>query len=313
MDINKDKNLKIDLDDPIFKKLNINTIEDLTQEKLDEIGRILTEKRNSTPIDDFEGYSPMQMQYLIYNPFDPDSPLQINPNIDDSALDKIYLLPPLEYLISQIKEQSFFKLTEKGNIPPKHVKHITGMYAGEDRFYIRTLKVVKENDSIITQLLHIFLELSGIVKKRKNILTITKSGQSIISDRVTLLKKMIEIIGLRLHRGYFDAYGNNEVGQIAFGFIFALVLKYGNDWQHVNFYAEKYFKAFPLLYGQAKTGFSSHSTPEEQSNSCFNLRMFDRFMVLFNFLDVQVDKKDLLERNKYIKKSDIFDKIFILK
>ncbi len=92
----------IDFNDPIFDKFK-NGSEELSQEKLDEIGKILTERHNNLPVNDFEGYSPAQMQWLIHEPFGSGSPIKINSDIADSALDKIYLLSPLEYLISEIK------------------------------------------------------------------------------------------------------------------------------------------------------------------------------------------------------------------
>ncbi len=301
--------IDIDFNDPIFDKFK-NGSEELSQEKLDEIGKILAERHNSLPVNDFEGYSPVQMQWLIYEPFGSGSPIKINPNIADHTLDKIYILPPLEYLILEIKNNSPFKLTQKGNIPPKYVKRITDIYAGEDEFFIKSLKLVKESDSFIAELLHLFLELSGIVKKRKNAWIITKNGQFIISNRTILLKTMLEILGLKLNRAYFDAFGDNDVGQIGFAFIFALIAKYGNNWKNTDFYAEKYFQAFPLLQGKIELSWSSASTDKENSNRCFKLRIFERFMLLFNLIEINKDTNNFIERNAEVKKSEIFDKIF---
>lgn len=79
---------------------------------------------NNVPIDDFEGFSSADMNYLVYETFSSDSPLQIKKNIPDNILDQISFLMQIEYLLHKINDLDELKLTAKGYLPTTLVKEI---------------------------------------------------------------------------------------------------------------------------------------------------------------------------------------------
>ena len=66
---------------------------------------------NNSPIEDFEGFSSADMNYLVYDTFSTDSPFQIKKNIPDNILDQIPFLLQIEYLLKKINDLGELKLT----------------------------------------------------------------------------------------------------------------------------------------------------------------------------------------------------------
>jgi len=68
--------------------------------------------RNNQGLPDFEGYSPMEMQFILYNTFEANSPIQLM-NVNDSDCERIPILNQLKYLLRIIEEQEELKLKKK--------------------------------------------------------------------------------------------------------------------------------------------------------------------------------------------------------
>ena len=137
------------------------------------IDKIMNEQNNQG-LPDFEGYSPIEMQYILYDTFGKNSPIELL-SLTDSEYQKIPILKQIKYLLELVDKQGELKLTTKGFLPTKIVTDIYNQKFIQDEMIESGIsKLYKETDSKSINLTRILLELSGLVKKRNNKLSLTK-------------------------------------------------------------------------------------------------------------------------------------------
>ena len=269
---------------------------------MDEIERHVLEairNKNKQPIVDFEGYSPAEMQVILYNFFTPTCVVQLRRLSTDDYL-KIPLLNQIKFLYHIIKENGGLKLTKKGNLPTKIVAEIYKQgYLKDDFIESGISKLYKEEQVQTIVLTRILLELSNLVKKRNNILSATKKGNELMNNNYLLFQHLLEIFSSKFNWGYFDGYENEEIGQIGFGFTLLLLNKYGKKKRNTYFYAKKYIKAFGFK-NKPDSDFS------DDLSSAYSLRTFDRFLDYLGL--IELDNRSFGEI-QHVKTTKLFEKL----
>ncbi len=277
-------------------------------DELEEINKHfekIMNERNNQGLPDFEGYSPIEMQFILYDTFGNNSPIQLL-ELCDADFKKTPLLNQIKYLLQLINDNGELKLTAKGFLPTKIVSEIYNQKFIKDEMIESGIsKLYKETDSNSINLTRILLELSGLLKKRNKKLSLTKKGKSEFNDNYKLLKSILKAFGTKFNWAYYDGYGDNEIGQLGFGFSLILLSKYGSEKQLDSFYAEKYLSAFPMLIEQIES--SRFNTREKQAYKCYSLRTFDRFLDYFGLIEIESENK--WDSDKFIKKTELFDKL----
>jgi len=279
--------------------------EDEEQKNLHEIGQILTFMMNNQPEEDFDGYSPSEMDNILYQPFEPGSPIRFCNNIPDEVLDQIPILRIIEYLMNKTEEAGELKLTTTGALPRNIVLDLYGRYYKDEEIEKYGDKLYKETDSRSIHIAHIILEISKLAKMRNNRLSLTKTGQRLKNNRLELFFEIFRTYMQKYNLGYLDAHENQHCGQLGFAFTLILLSKYGENFKEVSFYSEKYQKAFPAMLDSF---INDYSTPEKTMMRCFTHRTFDKFLNFFNL--VEIKKTPNWEDPNLVKKSAIFDRIF---
>jgi len=155
-------------------------------------------------------------------------------------------------------------------------------------------------------LTRILAQLAKITKKRNNKLSLTKTGEKLDSNNQRLLETIFKTMATRFKWAYYDRFGDNDIGQLGYGFSLILLHKYGDKKRLDIFYAEKYFKAFPNLMVFTDSPFCK--TPKHHSYSCYSMRTFNRFMHYFGL--VKIEKvEDKWDSDLLISKTELFDKL----
>lgn len=269
------------------------------------IDKVMNELNNHG-IADFEGYSPSEMHQILHYTFSLNSPIYFK-KLNDSDFIKIPLFNQIKYLIDLIVKNGELKLTDKGFLPTKIVSELYGQgFIKDDLIESGISKLYKETDSNVINLTRILIELSGLTKKRNGKLSLTKSSVKLLSDNNELLRLIFQTFSIKFKWSYYDGYGDNKIGQLGYGFSLILLSKYGHERRLDSFYAERYFKAYPLLLESIKL---DYGTLESNSARCYSLRTFERFLDYFGL--IIIDKEDKWPDSKvYITKTDLFDKLF---
>ena len=266
---------------------------------------------NNSPIEDFEGFSSADMNYLVYDAFSADSPFQIKKNIPDKILDQIPFLLQIEYLLHRINDLGELKLTAKGFLPTTLVKEIYDLGLIKDYAIEHGItKLYAETSSQPINLTRLITELAGFTKKRYNKLTLTKTWRDKLlkKRRQDIFIQTFSTFAQKFNWGYFDLYSSQATGTVGFTFSLYLLSKYGANERQDSFYSEKYLKAFPSLIDLFKD--DKWVTDINRSfNSCYSIRTFDRFLDYFNLIKIRSEGRPYLDSKKFIKKSPLFDDI----
>lgn len=266
---------------------------------------------NTKPIEDFEGLSPADMRYVLYEPYSIDSPLKINKAIDDKILDQVPLFNQIEYLLNILISAGEIKVTSTGSLPTKVVKDIYSHGFLHDFTVDEGItKLYAETSSNTIHLTRILVELAGFTKKKNGKLSLTKNWSEKITskDRNAVFHKTFETFTQKFNWSYFDRYLGPQTGQLGFTFSLLLVSKYGNTEHEDRFYSEKYLKAFPNILMEYP---DEQVTTEQdrQFHRCFSLRTFERFLEQFNLVESRFEGKSRFNSKKFLKKSTIYDSI----
>jgi len=254
---------------------------------------------------DFEGYSPTEMQYILYDTFGVNSPVKL---LELTELDykKIPILNQIKFLLKLIESNVEIKLTNKGFLPTKIVSDIYNQgFIKDEHIELGISKLYKETDCESINLTRILIEISGLVKKRNNKLSLTKNGKSLMKNNSQLLSFIFTTFGSKFNWAYYDGFGENSIGQIGFGFSLILLGKYGLVSRIDKFYSDKYFKAFPAF----KNGIEDkgYITKEKDLRNCYSIRTFDRFLDYFGL--IKIESTDRIFADKYIVKTELFDRL----
>jgi len=276
---------------------------------LDEIqGHIdqFMNEQNSRSIPEFEGYSPFEMQHILYDTFGEKSPIKLKKLTGDNYK-QIPILNQIKYLTEIISRTGEVKLTKLGFLPTKVVKELYNQgFMKDDHIERGISKLNKEMDSIGVHVARVLLEISGIAKKRNNKLSLTMKGEKILGDDTQLCHLILKTFGEKFNWAHLDGYGENQIGQFGFGFSLILLKKYWNIKRTDKFYSDKYFKAYPMLMENIQV--PTYTTKESSAGHCYSIRTFDRFLHLFGCVRIEQERR--IDAEKFIMKGDVFDKLF---
>lgn len=259
-------------------------------------------RQNNQPREAFEGYSSFEMYNMIYDPFGPYSPVELRKLRDEEYAD-IRLFANFRYLVQRIADAGEIKLTNAGYLPPGLCKDIY-LQGNIKDYFIETgyTKSYRENDTEILHLTHVLTEMTSVVKKRYNRLSLTARGLKIYRDNALLFEDFFRTYTLKYDWSYQDGFENPDIGRTGFLYSLFLLHKYGDTIRSPEFYADMYFKAFPALAVQGPTFIKNDYI------KAYTIRSIVRFMGYFYFCSV--DDEHYI-RVKEIKKTPLFDKLFV--
>ncbi len=281
---------------------NFGTIEEL-QAHLDKIMKA----QNTSGLAQFEGCSPEEMHQMIHFPLEKKCPVTFK-KLTAVQYSKIPILNQAKYMMNLLDEAKELRLTTKGFLPVKVVKDIYSQGFIKDEIIEQGIsKIYKETDSVTIRLPRILLELGGITKKRNNKLSLTKKGKELLKDDEGLLMNLFLTHGKVFNLAYFDYHGDNSIAQMGFAFSLFLLHKYGKKKRMGDFYAKKYFVAFPMLLNRVAP--NSYRTIEQTANNIYTLRTFNRFFWYYGLVDMNISYVDPVE----LKTTELFDELIAVK
>lgn len=283
-----------------------------TMEELNIKMREIIQLQNNAPKKDFEGYSPIEMDMIINYTFNSKSPIQLN-TLAPQEYDQIPILRQIKRLVDIISRDGKIKLTTAGYLPVKIVKELYLLGIPDEMIESGITKLYREGECIPVHMARVIAIVSGVVKERTGTLTLTSKGKTIIADDAKLLEAIFIGFCQKYNWGYFDGYNNDinigSIGQMGFGLSLIMLSIHGQTKHADIFYAEKYFKAFPMLLESVRP---TYRTVQEYCSDCYSLRTFQRFLNHFGLIEISKIIQNMKEE-VYIKKTPLFDKFISIK
>lgn len=261
---------------------------------------------NKTPVNDFDGFSHMQMELIIYSPFENECPIKINLLEKELLLKESPILKIIVELLSLIGEKGI-KLTANGNLPLKVIKDIYSKNYFKDEFIENDItKISSEIDWTILHNVKLVLTLAGITKKQHSRLSLTKKGKLLLQkeDYSEIFILFLKAYTLKFLWAYNDRFPNQVIGQFAFLYSLYQLNKHGDVERDLAFYVDCYAKAFPkLMIKEEKT-----SLRYTFSESTYHIRFISRFAQWFGFCEEKIKKgNNYTELEIKIKKTRLLD------
>jgi hypothetical protein len=274
--------------------------------------KIEMDLRNNKPIEEFEGRTPKEMYFILYNTFHPDSPLHFSMSIDLKMLENVPLLTMVIFFLENLQETQPLKLTSKGNLPLKLVKKIYEMGLTPNRFIDSGFSTLRtEEDSQKIHIMRLLSHLTGLVKKQKGKLSLTAKGKKLLrqENRYELFKELFVTYTTKFNWAYNDRYGDHTLGQLGWAFSLELVAKYGEKELPDEYYGKKFLLAFPRILDLMENLW--YGTAEEQVIHCYTLRTFEFFMAMFGLVDLQEKGEVRSSTELFVKKTSLVDQLFV--
>ncbi|MPM27244.1 hypothetical protein SDC9_73754 [bioreactor metagenome] len=293
----------------IEKRIRETGIGILTLEELNGFLAEWMQIENSRPLEHFEGYSPSEMQLIMYNLFGENCPIQFADFVDKDC-DSVPLFRQVKMLLEIIEKEENLKLTQTGNLPPRIVKEISSVGAIDPYIQSGIINLRTEKDSIFVQMARIAAQLMRATKKRGNSLSLTKNGKELLKNKRKLLSSILTVMFTKYNLAYFDRYSSENIGLVGIGFNLVLLNRYGKEAQRDTFYSNKYFKAFPLLLEEATERYRPR---EEEAANCYSTRIFDTLLYYLGLVTIEEMNKYKPDHTKLIRRTDLFEILFKVK
>ena len=210
-----------------------------------------------------------------------------------------------------VKDSQPLKLTQKGNLNRKFVHQlydhriITSKYIDDG-----TTKLLREDDFYPIHFSHFIAKMAGLAKKYRNKLSLTKKGEKLLNSDVALYIELLKAYTTKFNWAYMT-YCPENIAQLGWAYSTLQLIRYGHEEQPINFYIEKYLEIFHEMLEELPH--NDYSTRKSRFASCFQGRFFSSFCDLFGFAEMRREGKDFRDRQDFVKKTPLLDKVFIVK
>ncbi|KEQ28730.1 hypothetical protein N180_04890 [Pedobacter antarcticus 4BY] len=271
------------------------------------------QKINNSPLDNFDGISPEQMNALLYAPFAPDNILQFKKDMD-FHVSKSPFFRLSEILINEIRQAGSLKLTVNGNLPIR----ICELLCGQNLInwpYMQLVKRVREEEIPYLWPLKQYLLDEGIVKKRNNALSLTKNGEKRLEESMSVrFIQMFNYFGTRFHwNNFYELQDNGKYGQLGWTYSLVLLAKYGDSARKSDFYSLKLIQAFEEHLWEAHQN-GKEGKANEDFHQAYKIRFFECFANWFGLVNIESksDRSFSYFDRPLITKSELFNQLFEL-
>ena len=146
----------------------------------DQIAQIdaYLQRYNDASLPAFSGLAPAQMHELLYDPWGPQSPVRLRPELPAAVLDQIPFLRLTEEFLRIVHRNGFIKLTALGALPGKYLHELYGFgFIREESIEKGYGKLHRETDAPGLSTVHHNAVLAGLLRKVHGRLTLTKNGE----------------------------------------------------------------------------------------------------------------------------------------
>lgn len=225
---------------------------DLSWADAEVVAQDFIDRRNSVPLDDFQGLSAEQMYHLLHRPLDSPHLVTFADSLETPPSAPIITL--FDLLVEALGEQGI-KPTAKGNLPRKFCREAALAFWGEDLYRENTefRSINSEEDFDELHITRVVAEMTGLVRKYRGRLVLSGQCRTLLARGLpTLYPRLFKTYVVNFNWEYWD--GNPDMDFIQDSFLFTLHLlhRYGDQWRPASFYEDCFLQAFPSMQEDVK-------------------------------------------------------------
>lgn len=223
----------------------------------------------------------------------------------EEILEHIPIYRQCKRLMRIIDQNDGLKLTSTGNLPPVVVKDIYSFGSKDELIETGITKLCTENDSRFVQMSHYVLVEAKVVKKRKGVLTLTKSGKQLLENPSELVYRLFYTACFEFNLSFSDFYPDEMCMLCFYPEVFLRLLKkFGGQKETLKFYVKAYVEATGL------SKFHMFDTSNQDACNSFRLRMINLLFNNFGLLELE-NPYNINPDEVWIRKSVDFDDLVI--
>ena len=284
---------------------------------LEELKRLMAEYQrniNGHPLADFDGLSPDQMNVLLHAPFSHGAILQFRQDME-SHVDKSPFFKLSELLLQEISQAGSLKLTATGNLPVRICERLWGLNLIYWPYMEHVKRIIEDEIPYLWPLKQYLLD-EGILKKRNNALSFTKTGVQLLKEpQAVRFIRIFQYMASRFHWGnFYDLKDNGKCGQLGWAYALVLLSKYGDQPRKSEFYSLKLMRAFEKEWWEAHQKGKQFETIAEHHDA-YQARFFECFADWFGLIEMERkggSSYSCIDRLT-VKRSALFDQLFEVK
>ncbi|MGK0228267.1 MAG: hypothetical protein ACI9US_000925 [Gammaproteobacteria bacterium] len=241
--------------------------------------------QNDRGVDDFEGLSPAQMGALLGQLPGREKVVQLASLTEAASAPIVHLF---ELLIVAIGEKGL-KATATGNLPRQFCRDAALSFLGEEGYAKRTRYggINTEPDFSELHVMRTNAEFAGLIEIDRGRFKVTGKGSNLLEKEsyAGVYLPLLDAFVNEYNWSYRDGYEELHFIQQSWMFTLWLLHCHGGEERELQFYEEKYLRAFPILLEQVDD--SPYREPIETVKSVYGLRTFHRFLVLFDLVEIR--------------------------
>lgn len=208
-----------------------------SKEDMDKAVQDYQDTYNNTPQDELCGFSPNQTSQMLNSQMDmPDCALKLNHDLTLKDLAAIPFFQNARTFLRLMEEAEEVKATKKlGNLNRKFVEQLLEASIIDNQEWEmmhRHNKVINEEDYLEGHIIRLVYEIAGLIKKRKDVFSITKKGSQYRTDRYAcaLFTSIFQAHFCKLNLGYMDGYPDFPGIQQTLTFSLAAIKQKPDKW-----------------------------------------------------------------------------------
>lgn len=263
--------------------------------------------QNNRALEEFEGLSPTQIGALLGQLPGRDNVVQLAPLTEAPSAPIMYLF---ELLVTAIGDKGL-KATAKGNLPRQFCRDAALSFLGEETYAKRTRfsGINTEPDFSELHVTRITAEMAGLIRIYRGHFILTRKGKDILKKEsfagiyLPLLTANVD----EYNWSYLDRYPELPFIQQSWMFSLWLLHCYGNEEHELQFYNDKYVRAFPVLLEQVED--APYRSGIDTVKNTYGFRTFLRFLALFGLVEcIEQDSTDIFSEYS-IKATPVFSRL----
>ena len=262
---------------------------------------------NEKPRAELGGFSPNQLQELLYSPIEEQTLIQWKTTIPSEALNQAAIFCVYRSLKKYLQANKA-KATLKGMLPKVLVKFVQSELEaafGEDALDYRYTSINKEQDFRELHIGRVVFELAGLVRKYKGHFVLTKKALQ-LTDSETY-KLLFTTYVNKYNWGYEDGFEDAGFFQTATWYSLVTLHNLKGQETPVADFIEDFIEVFPAVLQSFET--TEYRTDIASATYVYDVRMMQRFWKFFGLITLK-GKKFTKEYNAKFVARDALEQVF---
>ena len=265
---------------------------------------------NEMPQVELGGFSPDQLQRLLYAPMKDQEMIQWHNKIDSADFSNAPIMV-IFHSVRNYLSSNKAKATARGNLPRVLVIHVLEEYKNKvlDKKDVSDFETVyKESDFRELYIGRLIFELAGLIRKTKGHFVLTQKATKFNDGE--LFKYLLQTYMEKYNWAFEDAYSEVGFYQTATWYSLVSLARLNNELVSKEEFAEDFIEVFPVVVKEFED--SPYQSSLSAATFAYTVRTIDRFFPFFGLLTLEGERYTR-DFRKAMKATPLLEQVFAFK